>query len=143
MQIEAEETTNQKITEFEDLQTQKSKIQDLGNQFSQLRQLSKSQELNNEEQQRFVDLQNEIKELVPEVNGHYDKQGNFIVSEKENISSLTDAYEKLIDIKRQELFKASKESYGYNIDDYNKEEQKIKDLTRLQEIYKLAKGENI
>ncbi|MDD4298635.1 MAG: phage tail tape measure protein, partial [Bacilli bacterium] len=133
------ETTNQKITEFEDLQTQKSKIQDLGNQFSQLRRLSKEQELNNEEQQRFVDLQNEIKELVPEVNGYYDKQGNFIISETENIKSLTEAYEKLLDAKREELFEASKESYGYNINTYEKEKQKLEDLIRTQELLKISK----
>ena len=89
--------------------------------------------MNNEEQKRFIDLQNQLKDLMPEVNGHYDKQGNFIISEKENIQSLTEVYEKYIDEKRKALAEASEESYGYNIDTYKDEKKKIDDLIRLQE----------
>jgi TP901 family phage tail tape measure protein len=140
---EAKEAVNALSTELSDLQSKKISVTDLSNQFIQLRQLSKEQELNNEEQQRFIDLQNQIKDILPEVNGHYDKQGNFIISETENIKSLTEAYEELLDAKREELFEASKESYGYNINTYEKEKQKLEDLIRTQELLKISKERNL
>jgi len=121
--------------ELSDMQENSKTVEQLSKRFDELR---KKNNLSNVEQQEFLDIQNQLRELLPEVNGYFDTHGNFIISEKENIQSLNKEYREYIALKRQELADASKESALYTIRDYEIETNNIKYLKQYLEYAKKA-----
>lgn len=55
-----------------------------------------------EEFERYYEIQNELKNLWPELEGYYNAQGDFIIDETEYVNGLTDAYKALIAAKRED-----------------------------------------
>ena len=81
---------NKSINTSEDtiksLRDQAKEISSLASQYSKL----------NKGSQEYIDVQNRLKDLIPELNGYYDEHGNFIIAETENIDALTQAiYDKI------------------------------------------------
>ena len=130
----AKEAVNTLSLELKDLQSQEVTVQDLSKQYVELRKLKKEQGLNNEEQQRFIDIQNQLRELLPKVNGAYNIQGNFIIDEDESLTSLNETYKKYITLKREDLATAARENSKYTIKNYQKEKEELEGLI---EYYKL------
>ena len=111
-------------------------ISQLGKRFEELK---RSSSLSNTELQEFTDIQNQLKELLPEVNGHYDAQGNFIINEEENLAKLNETYKEYIQLKRTELAEASKKSIGFSIKEYENEKKQLEDLIQANKLYKASK----
>ncbi len=130
----AKEAVNTLSLELKDLQSQEVTVQDLSKQYVELRKLKKEQGLNNEEQQRFTDIQNQLRELLPKVNGAYNIQGNFIIDEDESLTSLNETYKEYIALKREDLATAARENSKYTIKNYQKEKEELEGLI---EYYKL------
>lgn len=70
---------------------------------SEYDELSKKSILTNEEQQRFVDIQNQIADIVPDVVTRYDSQGNAIIDLTEGYAGLEKAILSVIDAEEKAL----------------------------------------
>ena len=68
-------------------------ISDLKTEFDKL---SESTVLSTDEQERWLEIQNELKDIIPSLNGSYDDEGNFLISN----TSLLDTY---VGLKKEEL----------------------------------------
>ena len=66
-------------TEIEDLKNKKETINSLSKEFIEL---SNVVELSADQQKRYNDIQNELKELLPTIAGYYDNTGNFIITDE-------------------------------------------------------------
>lgn len=113
---------NQEITQ---LSTDSKTAKELAKQYDVLNKVSKAQGLNNEEQAEFTRIQNELKSLIPEINGYYDEQGNFIATETDMVKKLNEVYDELIAKKREEKAETSKDLLKDYQKDYDDLQKKI------------------
>lgn len=63
--------------------------------------LSEKEKLTKEETQRLVDVQNQLKDILPELNGHFDEYGNFIIEDANQMKELTQATLDQIEAQKQ------------------------------------------
>jgi TP901 family phage tail tape measure protein len=55
-----------------------------------------------EQQQRFNDLSNQLKFLLPEINGYFDGQGNFIITNTDDLQTFVDLKKQEVDLLREQ-----------------------------------------
>lgn len=141
---QAKEELNQTISDLssqiQNLQKSSSNVEELAARYEEL---ADKVELSAEEQQEFVSIQNKLKELLPEVNGYYDEQGNFVLAQGETLESLTQAYREYLSLKRQELADAYAQKIKDQTREYVNQQQeieKLNDLLTLQQLLKNGKG---
>ena len=111
-------------------------IKNLANNFEKL---SGILEKTPEQAQDFIDTQNQLKELLPNLKGYYDELGNFNIEtdkEKSNLSDLVDLQKQSLELEREKLNLASKRVVDYSINDYEKESKRLKQLIELQKLNK-------
>jgi TP901 family phage tail tape measure protein len=130
----AKESVNALSTELSDLQESSATIANLSKQFDSLKGLTEQQRVANGTQQEFLDIQNQLNELLPNVNGFYDAQGNFIVDTKEDAESLNTTLQKLITTQREQLNLASSKSMEYTIGDYESNSSRVDYLNKYLEL---------
>jgi hypothetical protein len=118
-----------------------STIKGLSEDFDKLKNnTSKS----NDEQERWTDIQNQLKTLMPEINGDYDDQGNFILDNNIQLQTLVDLKQKELDLDRQLLELKKPEEIKAAADLYEQQAKKLKLLNDEQQILvKLAKGSGV
>jgi len=75
-------------------------ISDLANELEELRNKSNK---TTEETKRLLEVQNQLKSLMPELTGEYDEYGNFLISSTTSTEDLTKAIKELIDAKKEDL----------------------------------------
>lgn len=78
-------------------------VQELAESGSELDELGESYErlknkasLSVAEQEEFLDVQNKLKEIIPTLSGYYDEQGNFILTNVDNMKELNAQYEEYL-----------------------------------------------
>lgn len=96
----AREKIEEYSSELESLQSNEENIQKLGTRFEEL---SKKTSLTTDEQKEYNKIQNELHEMLPELEGFYDAQGNFIITEISGVEDLTRKYQELTGAKREAL----------------------------------------
>lgn len=102
------EKTLTKITEINtkisELESKTQTIRDLSAEFKTLEEKNTSRTA--EEQQKFVDIQNQLKDLLPQIAGYYDQSGNFIISDEALSSNQAylDLLQQQIDSEKELLF---------------------------------------
>lgn len=101
--------------------------------------LSEKQRLSNAEQERFVEIQNSLKEVMPEINGYYDEQGNFIVTETDLMTKLNTVYDELIAKKRAEKAEQAQGLLGDYAKTYEKDKKAIANMEESLDMYKRYK----
>lgn len=79
-----------------------SELDELGESYEQLKNKAS---LSASEQKEFLDIQNKLKEIIPTLNGYYDEQGNFILTNVDNMKELNAQYEEYL--KNQRLLSVS------------------------------------
>ncbi len=83
---------NEEISESDDrlksLRNSAKSIRELGAEYDKLKSQT---HLTSEETQRLLDIQNQLKELVPELSGNFDEYGNFILDSSNDMTALNDA----------------------------------------------------
>lgn len=136
----ATERAKQKVeklkTELNDLNANTQTVKDLAQQYDELSRLKEAHGLNNEQQAEFTRIQNELKTLIPTVNGYFDSQGNFILDQSEKMETLVKQQNDYLKAKREELALASKADGGNTIKKYDAEVKEYEKLTTLAEDYK-------
>jgi TP901 family phage tail tape measure protein len=102
-------------TKLSGLNSELKSIKELGTAFEELKETTKE---TTEEKQKFLEVQNQIKELMPELAGSYDEEGNFILNETVNLQTLIDLKNEqiklekdLLEIKSAQAISAQKKSY--------------------------------
>lgn len=109
-------------------------INALINEFDELKNKTA---LSAEEFERYYEIQNELKNLWPELEGYYNAQGDFIIDETGYVNGLTDAYKALIAAKREDaeaeynkktLWGFGKSLYESERDEYNANKAHIDNL---------------
>jgi TP901 family phage tail tape measure protein len=108
------------------LSTQKSTIQDL---WGELESLNAKTSLTNSEQQRFYEIQSQIRDILPQVSGYYDEQGQFIINESVNLQELLALKQEEIDIEREKLALQANKNIEEEIEAY-------KNLRKEMELFK-------
>jgi TP901 family phage tail tape measure protein len=71
--------------------------------WKELDTLRTKQKLSDDQLQRSTELQNQIKQIMPEVAGSYDQYGNFILDASVNLGALITLQQKKIELDQQEL----------------------------------------
>lgn len=136
---QAEEKVAELGDELSKLNSNKQTVVDLSVQYEELNKLSKAQNLNNEEQQKFYDIQNQLKSLLPTVNGYYDEHGNFILDASENMQTLIDKQQESIDSMRQLYAESSKVVINSKYDEFEKNKKSYEDAKAELEKFKAYK----
>lgn len=127
--------------EIQTLQQSSAPLQELASRYDELSACTNRTE---EEQQEFISVQNQLKELLPEVNGYYDEQGNFILAEGQSLESLMQTYQKYLQAKRQELADAYLEKIDRETAAYQRQADEIARLTEYVNLYhKIENGEDL
>lgn len=70
-----------------------SELDELGESYEQLKNKAS---LSVAEQEEFLDVQNKLKEIIPTLSGYYDEQGNFILTNVDNMKELNAQYEEYL-----------------------------------------------
>jgi hypothetical protein len=88
---------NESLREHEsNIRTLRDQAKEVDSLSSQYAKLSEEYNKTGKASQEFYDVQNRLKDLIPELNGYYNEHGNFIIDEKENVEALTQAiYDKI------------------------------------------------
>lgn len=97
------------------LNKQQSTVYELGKEFERLRNISNK---TNEEQEAFIDVQKRLKELLPQVSGYYSEQGDYIISNAENLQTLIALKKEEIEIEEQKLKAGLKEELEAETKEY-------------------------
>jgi len=92
------------------------RVEELSDEFENLRNNTNR---NNEEQQRFYDLQNELKALMPNISGFYDEQGNFILTAGINLTELNKQRMIEIQLAKDQLVLDKERQAQLSIEAYN------------------------
>jgi TP901 family phage tail tape measure protein len=108
---ESVDEATKKVTEMSQaVQGFQSKISTLSGEKDQLRELyvefdelKKITNKSAEEQEKFYDVQNKIKDILPQVNGYYNEQGNFILDASTNLEELIALKNQELDIEKRKL----------------------------------------
>ena len=70
-----------------------NKRKDFSDLASQFETMSKQRTLSPEENQEYIDIQNQLHELLPSLKGYYDERGNFIITETNQMKDLVAIYD--------------------------------------------------
>lgn len=70
------------------LRRQATAVAELNSKYKELKEIRSK---TSEQEREFVDVQNRLKDLMPQLNGEYDAYGNFIIDASQNMESLTQA----------------------------------------------------
>ena len=124
---EANVSTAELKTELADLQAKATNMSGLSAEYEEL--ASKTQ-LSAEESERFAEVQNQLKELIPDLNGYYDENGNFIATNTAQIEENTDAMLKSIDAKKGLLALEGKENIRSEISDVEQYKSSVEELQK-------------
>lgn len=131
----AEEAINkakEKITELNDelsnINASRNTFNDLSNEYNTL---VKNTNKTTEETKRFYEVQNQLKEILPTLNGYYDEQGNFIITNANNTYELNKQMEEYIRLKKEELALTSQKTASSTVDLYNEQKKKVEEISQL------------
>ncbi len=111
------------------LQGNSSKVMELWNSYQTLKDITSK---TNEQQKQFVDVQNQIKQVIPDVAGEYDRYGNFILDASVNLSTLIKLQQDKIALDQKELDMKMSEELKLRADQYLKEADALKVLVDRQ-----------
>ena len=106
------------------------RLQNLGSEFEGLKS---KDNLTAEESSRLLEVQNQIKEIQPEISGYYDEQGNFIITQVSTAQELLEIEREKLKIKKQETLEASKSVMSDTIKDYEKQKEALENINKEQE----------
>ena len=101
---------------------------------SEFERLSKQEELSEEQTQRLVDVQNQLKEQLPEISGYYDAEGNFIIQNTEQVRENVEAQKKLLEVKREALALEQEKKINGTVDDVEQYKSSVESLQRYIEL---------
>lgn len=109
--INGVDSTNEKLQKLNAaIENSNSKISELRNKASSIRSLSdeyenlkEKEKLSSDEAQRLLDVQNQLKGLVPILSGHFDEYGNFILDASNDMASLNDETREQIRLEKELL----------------------------------------
>lgn len=91
-------TTKKWEEQLTELDSKLEAIKDSEKQFLELskryEELSQTTQHTTEATQEYIDVQNQLKELLPSLKGYYDERGNFIVDETMKMQDLNSEYER-------------------------------------------------
>lgn len=118
-------------TSVQNLSQSKSSVEELGKKYEDL---SKVQNRNSDQQQEWLDVQKQLKEILPTLNGYYDEQGNFILNLDTNMSSLNKTYQEYLQQKRKELADAYSEKIDKETASYQKSQAELAKLIEYKRI---------
>jgi TP901 family phage tail tape measure protein len=106
-------------------------MQVLGERFDELKDKSS---LTTQEQAEFFEIQRKIRDILPEVSGHFDEQGNFIVDETNDVKSLTAAMIELRNAQLAELQTKAQERITKQTEEYKKQADALAALTEQRNL---------
>lgn len=96
----AKERIRELSDEIDSMQSNQNSFDELAKRFEQLGNQTK---LSAEETEEYIDVQNRLHELLPELKGYYDEHGNYIITEANNVQGLTEAWAEYLRQKKESL----------------------------------------
>ena len=124
---EANVSTAELKNELADLQAKATNMSSLSTEYEEL---ANKTELSAEESARFVEVQNQLKELIPDLSGYYDENGNFIATNTAQIEENTDAILKSIDAKKELIALEGRENIKSEITDVEQYKSSVEELQK-------------
>lgn len=124
-------------SEMMSFERETSNLPALAQEFEQLSAKSREEQgLNNEEQQRFLDIQNKLKDIMPDVVGYYDEQNNFIITQTDSMSDLVEMQKEMLQNHRKEVADAAQKTLDISLKSYDKQKKAYKKLYEDMEFYR-------
>jgi len=124
--------------EISDLESKENVIKNLGKEYLELKN---NTEKSTEEQRRFNEVQERLKELLPEIAGYYDQAGNFVISETAITSNqeYVNLLQNQVDLKKELLALDVISLIDSEAEAYAKRQEKIADSSNLLNMAQTAK----
>lgn len=117
----------------EEIDATKRNIESLNNLGKEYETLSKKTSLSTEEQERFVEVQNQIAGISKETVAYYDDMGNAVLKSSEEIEHLNDELREYVKLKNEEkaenISKLIGDTKGTGFKTYLEYKQRIEELT--------------
>lgn len=124
---------SQLYVEIGRLQSDKGKLFELGSEYAELKKLDDASKLTTEQMKRFVAVQNEIHQIVPQVSGSYDEQGNFIIENATNLGTLLELKREEIRVNEELLSQKLNEQILAQAEAYRQQKEEYSNLLKMQE----------
>ena len=144
--INAQKNINDLSAEISSLENKDSDFTQLAQRF---KELSDQTSLSAEETQEYIDVQNQLHDLLPSLKGYYDEHGNYIIEEIHNVEDAIAIWKEYIRTKKEDLADEylrdpfiGDSAYQNDLDDLNNlrlRQSKIKEYLRL--MSKMQNGE--
>ena len=144
--IDAQKNINDLSAEISSLENKDSDFTQLAQRF---KELSDQTSLSAEEAQEYIDVQNQLHDLLPSLKGYYDEHGNYIIEEIHNVEDAIAIWKEYIRTKKEDLADEylrdpfiGDSAYQNDLDDLNNlrlRQSKIKEYLRL--MSKMQNGE--
>ena len=129
----AREKVNGLAQELQDLKDKKQNLEALANEFETLSKKAEKGIINSEESERLLEVQQEIKNIQPEISGYYDEQGNFIITQVSSAKELLDIQEQQLEVIRKQLAEESRKTIKDSIKDYEEQKNQLSEIAKYQE----------
>lgn len=144
--INAQKNINDLSAEISSLENKDSDFTQLAQRF---KELSDQTSLSAEETQEYIDVQNQLHDLLPSLKGYYDEHGNYIIEEIHSVEDAIAIWKEYIRLKKEDLTDEyvrdpliGDSAYQNDLDDLNNlrlRQSKIKEYLRL--MSKMQNGE--
>lgn len=118
--------------ELRTMKDTENNIKSLSKRYEELRKI---QNKTTEQAEEYVDVQNKLKGLLPELSGYYNTLGDFQIAEKDNLKELISDYKEYIKLKRDEKAEAVKKSAKWTSFDYDTAKSDFERMKRLEQQY--------
>ena len=129
------ERTREKIEGLkEDITQAKEGISSLNSIGTEYETLSTKSNLTTKEAERLYEVQNEIKNILPDIGGYYDEQGNFIITQVSTSKELLDIQKEILKNKKEELVLESEKQIDNLKSQYEGYEDLIQKIGEYSEL---------
>lgn len=90
--------------DIRNIENETEKVKDLWKEYERLKSLQENTKggLKGEDLQSFVDVQNQLHSILPEISGSYDSQLNFIIDQKTSLNDILEIERQILETKREQ-----------------------------------------
>lgn len=112
-------------TRLSTLNSELKTVRELGSAFDELKYKASK---NTDEQSRFLEVQNKLKDMFPQLMGYYDAEGNFILDQSIDLRTLVDLKLEQVKVERDLMELHASQAMSGKQDQYAKEKKDIESL---------------
>ena len=137
--INAQKNINDLSAEISSLENKDSDFTQLAQRF---KELSDQTSLSAEETQEYIDVQNQLHDLLPSLKGYYDEHGNYIIEEIHSVEDAIAIWKEYIRLKKEDLTDEyvrdpliGDSAYQNDLDEYSATKNRVDDIREYTKLH--------